>query len=143
MQHDGTNPRGRPIGFWIKAADRALDRAVDDLHEREGLSRRLWQVMNAVAEDGPVAGGRIAAVLAPMLAEDEVATALAELESRALVGPAEGGLRLTAAGSSLLAALAARQEGLRSRVAAGIEPAAWATTVATLSRIVANLSEEG
>lgn len=142
MNTSNPNPGVRPIGFWIKAADRVLDAAVDAMHAEAGFTRRLWQVLNTIAAHAPCLPETIADALRPMLRADEIEPELQALADRKIVELSGGRLRLTEEGRGSLAELSRRQEALRRRVAEGIDADAYATTIATLARIVDNLSAE-
>lgn len=130
----------RPIGFWIKAADRLLDDAIDALHARADFTRRRWQVLNAVARQGPCAPERIVEALHPMLCPDEITSELKVLADMRMVEISADRTTLTETGRGRLEALVRRQDGLRRRAVEGIDAEAYATTLSTLARIVANLS---
>ena len=141
MHASKPDPQDRPIGFWIKAVDRALDRAIDRLHEDTGFTRRRWQVMNAVAARARGTAEAIAADLRPMLSLEEVGAELEAMEASALLETTPQGVRLTDAGHGMRTTLSVRQEELRRRAVRGVEAADYATTIATLARVLDNLAD--
>jgi len=130
----------RPIGYWIKAADKALEQGIDDLHRDTGFGRRGWQVLNSIAQSEPVARERLAESVAALFDEAALRTVLDALLERALVSETPDGLRLTDAGKDLHHRLEQRQRGFRARAMQGISEDAYAQTVATLEAIVKNLA---
>jgi len=132
----------RPIGFWIKAADKALDDAIDTIHAAEDIARRGWQVMNTVARMEPVAPEAIVETFAPMANRPQILGEIEKLENDGLIGLAECRYRLTGEGRELHARLEARQAAFRRRAMANIDEDDHAAAIRCLERIVANLSPD-
>jgi DNA-binding MarR family transcriptional regulator len=132
----------RPIGFWIKAADRALDKRGDAIHARHGFSRRRWQVLSLIVQTEPVHTGDLVARLAPMMAEPAARDEIAVLAQRGIVTETSGRLATTPTGRALHDRLAAEQMAFRRQAMAGIADADYAAAVRTLERIVENIGAE-
>src|SRR6478736_10447387 len=49
---------GRPLGFWLRAVDALLTREFDAAFAEEGVTRRDWMLLNALARtvDAPESG---------------------------------------------------------------------------------------
>ena len=103
------------MGFWVKLLDGLLEEHLDAVLAPLGLTRRQWQLLNLLA-------------VAPRSPE-----AVAEQLGAFLDGPAPGELLAGARDAGLVAVAA------RDNVAAGVERAEYATTVATLERMCRNL----
>jgi DNA-binding MarR family transcriptional regulator len=130
----------RPIGYWIKLLDRLIDESFEAAIGAEGLTRRHWQALNVI-RSGPVDAGRMDAELAAFLTGEAPTTGpvLDDLRARGWVADDAGRLSLTPAGTTAYAALAERVGANRARIARGVSEADYATTVATLTTMCANL----
>jgi hypothetical protein len=95
---DGTV--NRPIGYWVKRLDAALETHLDSTLARLRLSRRQWQVLNTLSS-GPITPVELAEVLRPFSAANGGAVQereMAALVRRELVFLLDGRLTLTDAG---------------------------------------------
>jgi hypothetical protein len=128
----------RPIGWWIKEADAALDGAFASALDGEGVGRREWQVLASLARH-PTTPADLTASLASFDGPSTIATLLADLRARGLVAESDGRLHLTDAGSAMQARLAARVDGVRGRVAAALPGEDLPELVRLLGRLVAGL----
>jgi DNA-binding MarR family transcriptional regulator len=137
-----TTPAGqRPIGFWLKLVDRLIDDSFDATLGQAGLTRRHWQVLNLLQE-APATVQQTDAQLAPFLGGDQPTTrpVLDDLHARGWVAWADDQqASLTEAGRTAHADLRRRVAQDRARLAAGITPEEYATTVEVLRRMAVNL----
>ena len=72
----------KPIGYWVKRLDAALEAQFDHTLARVRLSRRQWQALNTLAED-PLLPAELEEALRPLWGGD---VRLRERELAALVG---------------------------------------------------------
>jgi hypothetical protein len=132
----------KPIGYWLKELDRRIEQALDRALVDEGVTRRDWQVLNAL-EIEPAARGEILDKLRPFWGEDSVPpdTVLDGLLDRgwALLD-ANGAYALSPEGDSARAVLLERITQLRAAVADGVTPEQYNTTIDTLARMAVNLA---
>lgn len=130
----------RPIGFWIKAADRALDATIDAAHRHVGVDRRGWQVLNAVAQaGGTIKSNALADIFHPMLTVSETELQVDTLTQAGLLVRADDAIELTGQGRETQKQVASAQELVRRKVMQGIDEAEYVTTLTVLKRFVANL----
>jgi len=139
-KNDNLPTEKRPIGFWIKAADRALDEAGDAIHAANGFTRRRWQVLSLMAQIGPISQNDLADELGPMMASAAVLAEVVALRDRGLVVETTEGLALTEDGVAMHRRLAAAQAEMRQKAMAGIDPADYAAAIRCLWGIARNLS---
>ncbi|MDP9984756.1 hypothetical protein J2W14_004183 [Pseudarthrobacter oxydans] len=59
----------RPIGYWVKRLDAALEAQLDSTLARLHLTRRQWQVLSALSS-GPITPGEVGELLRPFNAPD-------------------------------------------------------------------------
>lgn len=132
-------PARRPIGFWVKVVDQLIDAQFVAAAVDTDLSRRQWQILNSLAGPGGAARSEVAAALAPFLAPGETIDAhVAGITD--LVTVRGDRLELSAAGRTRLEQVRARSvQRLRDRVAAGLTPEDYDTTLRTLEQIARNL----
>ena len=80
----------RPIGYWVKRLDRAIEARFERTLAGHALNRRHWQVLNALREDVRTEG-EVERMLEPFWTEDAItwAQVKADLLSRALISSEE------------------------------------------------------
>ena len=122
--------RQRPIGWWVRRLDELLEQVVESAVAGEALTRRHWQVLDALAADGGLAA------LAPF---DGVAEALDGLVARGWVTGTAAAPELTGPGREAHGRLQARVTAMRRQVSDGLTAEEYAQTVAVLARMVANV----
>ncbi|WP_214402859.1 MarR family winged helix-turn-helix transcriptional regulator [Pseudonocardia lacus] len=123
----------KPIGWWVKQLDRALEEALPRALAGEGVDRRQWQLLNVAAGEGT------ARALAPFFADPAEADApVRALAERGWVRTERDRITLTAEGAAARDRLLVAVRAQRERVMAGIAPAEYAATVDVLRRMAAN-----
>jgi DNA-binding MarR family transcriptional regulator len=130
----------RPIGYWVKRLDAALETHLDSTLARLRLSRRQWQVLNTLSS-GPITPAELAEVLRPFSAANGGAAKereMAALVRRELVFLLDGRLTLTDAGWALHAEASGMVEASRRELTAGIGVDEYATAVSVLERMSNN-----
>ena len=131
----------KPIGYWLKELDRRIEETLDRALAGEDVTRRDWQVLNAL---GPAPTPREAVVetLRPFwgveaVDPDAVLEALV-VRGWALHDPADRYL-LSPEGEAARAGLLERVKELRGAIADGVTPEQYNTTIDTLRRMAENL----
>ncbi len=127
----------RPIGFWLKLVDRLIDTRLEA--SLGGLSRRHWQVLNAVRQ-GPAGQAGIDARVRPFIgSEGTTAREVADLQQRGWLTSGTAALELTELGTTEFARLLALVSADRTTLMVGIAPEEYAATVSVLERAARNL----
>ena len=132
----------RPVGWWLKEADRMLDGAFDDALGAHGLGRRDWQVLTSLGR-GPVPRPELVASLASFDPVEVLGEVLDELQGRGWVVESAGRLELTPAGREQERALAPLVDQVRQRVAAALPQDDYVQLVSLLARLVSGLRAAG
>ena len=132
----------RPVGWWVKEADRRLDAAFDRCLRTGGADRRAWQVLASLA-GRPLARAELVAGLAPFDSPERVENVVDDLRSRGLVDDSGSAVRLTPAGEQLRADLAPRVDEVRQRVAEALPRDEYATLLRLLEQLVSALDDPG
>jgi hypothetical protein len=131
----------KPIGYWLKELDRRIEQTLDRALAGEGVTRRDWQVLNAL-EPEPAARDEVLDKLRPFWGEDAAApdAVLDGLIDRgwALLD-ANHRYSLAPEGESARALLLERITQLRTAIADGVTPEQYNTTIDTLARMASNL----
>ncbi|MFF3607509.1 MarR family winged helix-turn-helix transcriptional regulator [Streptomyces sp. NPDC002463] len=60
----------RPLGYWLKHIDGAIEESLGRLLAADGLDRRAWQVLNTLA-CGPITTAGLDGTMAAFLSADE------------------------------------------------------------------------
>jgi DNA-binding MarR family transcriptional regulator len=143
-----TEATDRSVGYWLKLVDRLIDESFDEVFQHTGLTRRHWQVLNTI-RDGVSEETAVDGVLSPFTgaaAGGHAASVSAEVEDlarRGWVARSDAGLSVTLAGNHAYHDLLDAVSRSRERVAEGISPERYATTVATLQQMARNLGWTG
>lgn len=135
-------PDRKPIGYWLKELDRLIEDALDRTLADEGVTRRDWQVLNALETD-PAPRDAVVDALRPFWGAGAVDpdSVLEGLVGRGwALRDAEGRYALSPEGDAARAALLERVKELRMSIADGVTPEAYQTTIDTLERMAKNLA---
>ncbi len=132
-EHAG--PLSRPVGWWLKEADAALNGAFDAVLEGTGVDRRGWQVLASLAR-GPMSRADLVASLAGFDPPAVVGEVIDDAAGRGWVQERDGSLRLTASGEAQQQALAPLVDGVRERVTAALPQDEYVLLVGLLARLV-------
>jgi hypothetical protein len=131
----------KPIGFWLKELDRLIEGTLERALAAEGVTRRDWQLLNAL-EPAPAPREQVIETLRPFwgVEADEPDAVLEGLIARgwALRDPADR-FSLSPEGDAARTVLLEKVKGLRAAIADGITPEQYNTTVDTLGRMAENL----
>ena len=121
----------RPLGYWLKAVDRLIDREFEAAFADLDATRRDWRLLNLIG--GEVTDERLRAKL------DARPHRLLPLLERGWVAGEPGAWTLTDAGRDALDALGERVSAIRSRVGGAVSSDDYATTLASLEAIAREL----
>jgi DNA-binding MarR family transcriptional regulator len=132
----------KPIGYWLKELDRLIEQTLDRALAGEGVTRRDWQVLNAL-ETRPAALHDVVDQLRPFWGVEAVdpGTVLEGLIERGwALRDASHRYALSPEGESARALLLERVAQLRAAIADGVTPEQYNTTIETLARMAENLA---
>jgi DNA-binding MarR family transcriptional regulator len=129
----------RPIGWWLKEANRRLDGAFDRALEGQGSDRRRWQVLASLARR-PESPARLVELLSPFDPPAVVSGVVADLTDRGLIEEAAGLLRLTESGRRVHEALSGPVAGVRRQVRESLPGEDYATLLRLLGRLAEGLA---
>jgi DNA-binding MarR family transcriptional regulator len=131
----------KPIGYWLKELDHLIEATLDRALADEGVTRRDWQLLNALGPDA-VPRAQVIEALRPFWGVEatEPDAILDDLIGRgwALRDPADR-FSLSPEGDAARASLLEKVKALRAAIADGITPEQYNTTIDTLGRMAANL----
>ncbi|MGO4805229.1 MarR family transcriptional regulator [Arthrobacter sp. 2MCAF15] len=128
----------RPIGYWVKRLDAALEAQLDSTLARVHLTRRQWQVLNLLSS-APATPAEIWDFLRPFDTGDGGQERdLAALVRRELVFLLDGRLAHTGAGYALHSEASRLVEATRHELTAGIGADEYAIAVSVLERMTNN-----
>jgi DNA-binding MarR family transcriptional regulator len=139
-----SSDRQRPIGYWLKEADRAITDHVDRVQAANGVSRLDWQVLNSIHEVGHATPEHLASTLHMFLDRPRLDTILANLAARGWTTTLPTGeVVLLDDGERHHATILAQQQQVRRRAMDGITSEEYETTVRVLHRLITNLESGG
>ena len=131
----------KPIGYWLKELDRLIEGTLDRALADEGVTRRDWQLLNALDPE-PAPRAAVIEALRPFWGVEaaEPDAVLDGLITRgwALRTP-DDRFSLSPEGDAARTALLGKVKELRTAIADGITPEQYNTTIETLARMAENL----
>lgn len=136
-----TTTGGRPIGLLLRTLDRLIDERFDRALAGRRVSRRQWQLLNALA-GGAADLDALTAAVAPFLDRSGGETARPHLDplvGNGTVARDGGTYTLTGTGRATLAALTAEVGTIRAAAVDGLADGDYERTVATLETMIDNL----
>src|SRR5262249_44918943 len=137
-----SSERPRPIGYWLKEADRLITARLAEAQAANGVSRFEWQVRNSIAAAQRASPEGLAAGLHMFLDRTRLDSILAGFQARGWIEFFESAeVTLTDAGRRQHAAVLARQQEVRQRAMDGITSDEYQTVIRVLQRMVANLQQ--
>lgn len=131
MQNTTDTTKERPLGYWLRAADRLITDEFAAAFESEGITRREWMIINVL--DGTFN--------APELTDriQRGGKRLRRLVERGWIVDADGTWSLTDDGRAAKARLGESVAAIRAKVAGAVTPEDFATTLASLESIARTL----
>jgi DNA-binding MarR family transcriptional regulator len=132
----------RPVGWWVKEADAALEAAFDAALAGDDVDRRGWQILASLAR-GPESPADLKASLASFDSSSALAAALHHLRSRGWVTETQGLLHLTDEGAAQHEQLSGKVDAVRRAVATALPAEDYQQLVTLLARLVAGLGRAG
>lgn len=127
----GTPTDRRPLGYWLRMVDGLIAGEFASALAEEGVSRRDWMVLSALAGDVEIPG------FAARLARG--GKRLRSLAERGWVTETGSGFELTDAGRAAQARLSGIVQQVREKVSSAVSPEDWATLTASLEAIAREL----
>jgi hypothetical protein len=124
----------KPIGWWLKHVDGLVESSMDRVLANEGIGRRHWQALNAVAGGADTEAAVAAAV------GGETRLVLDQLRAQHWTQEIAGRITVTATGSAARGRLVAAIRDYRARITDGVSEEQYRTTLETLQRMARNLS---
>lgn len=137
---DHSHLADRPIGWWVKHVDQLIEQSFDGVLAEEGIGRRHWRVLNALA-GGAGTLPELDRALAPFREPGpDLNVVLDQLVLRGWVRRSATRLVLSATGAATRERLVKAVKAHRERVIEGIDADRYRVTVDTLHHIARNLS---
>ena len=127
----------RPIGWWLKEADRRLEAAFHSGLQAAGLpSRRSWQVLASVAR-GTATPATLTDQLSGFDSAENVQALIEQLQAQGWLTTDGDRLELTPEGSATYEAAAGAADQIRAKVAAALPDDDYQVLIDLLGRLVA------
>jgi hypothetical protein len=131
----------RPIVYWLDRASGAVNDHIDEVFETNGLSRLQWQILTLVERSGMVTRRTVQSELGAFAQDrQELASALDDLALGGWITRSRNGYALTSDGEIMRLDVRRAVAGVRTQALAGIRAKEFSATIATLERVVDNLS---
>jgi len=137
--HGVDHPADKPIGWWLKHVDRLIEATLDRVLAGEGIGRRHWQALNAIA-GGADSAEAVDEALAPFRGSGPaLRVVLDQLRAQHWTQEVEGRITLTPTGSAARGRLIVAVREARARTTEGIDEQEYRTTLDVLARMARNL----
>ncbi|MFE5587602.1 MarR family winged helix-turn-helix transcriptional regulator [Kitasatospora sp. NPDC056531] len=130
----------RPLGYWLRHIDGAIEQRMARLFAADALRRRDWQVLNTVA-CGPLTVAEVDETMAAFRTADEptVRPYLDGLATRGWVRIDPDAVALTDEGRAAHQRISAQAAALRKQLTACVTPEEFTTLTTLLQRLAAHL----
>ena len=141
VRYNGCMNDAKPIGLLLRTLDRLIDERFDRALAGRGVTRRQWQLLNALTGGASTLPSLTAAV-APFLDPAAGETARPHLDplvANGTVAATGDTYTLTDAGRATLSDLTTDVGAIRRTTVAGLADGEYDRTVATLQKMIANL----
>lgn len=129
-----------PIGYYLKLADNSLTKGIDEIQAQYDLNRVEWQVLNAIYGKSEILKSEIIELMQPMASTPLVETIFSKFADQKLVEFKGSMLTLTAEGRKLHQSCFDTQQAFRKKAMNDISETDYQITIATLQKIIANIS---
>jgi DNA-binding MarR family transcriptional regulator len=133
----------KPIGYWLKHADRVVTEHIDRVLNENDFTRSRWQVLNIVYQVGTVTRSDVLDTMQTFIDARQLDEVIEEfVEEGWLVkhGEEEGAhLTLTEAGKAQRETIFKLQSEVRRQTMQGITEREYATVIDVLEPMVSNL----
>lgn len=130
--------KDRPIGFWLKEADRAITERVNRGLEELGLTRFHWQVINVLYENESVSRKEILDILAHFLDDIKLNQILSDFAKNEWITARKNTVVITNKGKAAYGEVRAAQQKIRMDLFTGLTKDEYETTMKVLKKIVEN-----
>lgn len=137
----------KPIGYWLKEADKAITAAVNKHLEQYQLTRSHWQVLNSVYQNTEMTQESILQLLRNFMDESKLNEILDDFVSRKwmiAVKQLESGdtlIQMTEEGKAAFAEILSTQWQTRMRLFQGVTEEEYRTILKVLKQVVENASQ--
>ncbi|MCC7534418.1 MAG: hypothetical protein IT246_10795 [Bacteroidia bacterium] len=129
-----------PIGYYLKLADKCLTNGIDEIQFKHGINRIEWQVLNSINERPEVSTNAIFEQMEPIADKPMIESILKKYLDNNQVVINNNILSLTFTGKELHKLCMNAQIEFRKKAMHGISEAEYKTTIATLQKLIANIS---
>jgi len=132
----------KPIGYWLKEADKAISAKVNQNLRKFNLTRSHWQVFNTVVEKGETTKTEIIQLLHNFFDSAKLDQLIHDFVQRKWMATTNDSdeivIRITEEGKTAYSEILATQQKTRMQLVEGITKEEHATTIRVLKQIVAN-----
>lgn len=134
----------KPIGYWLKEADRAITHRVNRGLEKFHLIRFHWQVLNVLQENETVTQAHILNELQHFLTPEQLKEIVNDFTQKGWLievehtKSVEQGLQLTPRGKEAFSEILAELQKIRMALFTGLTQEEYDTTIKVLKQLVAN-----
>lgn len=136
--------RGQPpIGYALRKLDRLIEERFERTLGKRGITRRQWQILNALADDGRTLAA-LTDALAPFLdstAGETVQPHIDPLRRQGLVRHDGAVVTLTDTGRDLSRSLTTDVEAIRELTTTGLDQREYDRTITNLQAMIRNLED--
>lgn len=137
------NTKELPIGYWIKQADELLTKSINEIQSSLGITRTGWQILHLLMsyENHELQKDLLAIIMQPFINENELESILEHFIKENTLIMNQDTVVLTDKGEQLHNQSFELQKAFRLKSMEGIPGEDYQTTIATLQKIVSNLTE--
>ncbi len=129
-----------PIGYYLKLAENCLTKGIDEIQAKHGLNRLEWQVLNFISENPGIVTSELLELMKPIMDSRVVETIIQKFIDSSRIDMKDNRMSLSVLGMELHKSCFDSQQEFRKRSVANISESEYQITIATLQKIIANIS---
>lgn len=133
----------KPIGYWIKEADKAITNKVNSGLKQFGITRFHWQVLNLIKENESITEEKILNILGNFINSKQLTTILDDFIQKSWITDAHQLgksklIQLTEKGKKAFDEIFSVQQKVRMQLFEGLTQEEYDTTINVLKTVVKN-----
>lgn len=131
------NEKEKPIGYWLKEADKLITEKVNENLAKYNLTRFHWQVLNTIKNKDAITKAEILHLLQNFIDENKLNQILDDFQKRIWIKE-DSDIQITEEGKNAFKEILESQQQTRVQLFEGLTMEEYETTIKVLKQVVKN-----
>lgn len=131
------NEKEKPIGYWLKEADKLITEKVNENLAKYNLTRFHWQVLNTIKNKDAITKAEILHLLQNFIDENKLNQILDDFQKRIWIKE-DSDIQITEEGKNAFKEILESQQQTRMQLFEGLTMEEYETTIKVLKQVVKN-----